>query len=275
MNKRVKYIKSEDCIFRIKNISLKSHKFQSFKTNDIIFKDLYFSIDNLIIPRKGIYFITGESGSGKSTLVNLLGLMLKYDISSFSNNKSGIIFTPEKGHDIEYSNLYKNNLTSQVREKYFGFMFQNDHLIDSWRVSENILLSCWLNKCSRENNDKLIYRAEKYMERLNFKDPKSIFAEYPSELSGGQRQRIALVRAIIKEPKVIIVDEPLASVDMHTSNLIIDMLLSLAKKKCVILVLHDFHYQYIKAKLNEINAENRIIYSHTYNVSKYIKRSQA
>jgi len=274
---KLKKLKKE-FFFYADNISVKSHNIDLKSTNESK-KNLFFTIDKLIIPKKGICLFTGESGCGKSTLINILGLMLKPDINQDKN--MGILFWPEiRGKTIKYYDLYNNKKKiEEIRNKYFGFMFQQDQLIDSWLISENILLPMWLNKYKNQfDKSKLQNRLKKILSLLNFRTPSDILSKYPSQLSGGQKQRIALARAVIHSPKIIIADEPLASVERHTSELIINYLLNAASKRLVILVLHDIHLDIIHNKIRakneklEQNKKEKIICK-TYYIPKFIIKS--
>ncbi|CAN2040254.1 ABC transporter ATP-binding protein [Candidatus Magnetomoraceae bacterium gMMP-15] len=244
--------KSKDYLFKINNISLKSHKVWYVKDNQEY--EYNFAIRGFKLPHKGLILFTGQSGCGKSTLINILGLMDKYD-NIDNNEEGGIIFCPED-KEIQYNELYKNQSElEKVRRKYFGFMFQHDHLIDSWQVWENVFLPPWLKNNNSYNRNEAIEKVENLLKQLNFEKPGEILFQYPSRLSGGQRQRIALARTLISDPRVIIADEPLASVDSKTGETIIDAMFKQAIEKCVILIVHDLHYKqicnkYLQSKIN-------------------------
>ena len=170
---------------------------------------------NLILPEKGFVFVLGKSGSGKSTLLNLIG-----GLDSF-----------EKGNVISYGNSLKDFSTSDYeayRSDFVSFIFQDYHLIDELTVMENILLF------NEDNVD------EEFLQKvLTTAELQDCVNKYPSELSGGQKQRVAIARGIVKNPKVILCDEPTGNLDRKTSLQILDLLKTLSHEKLVLIVSHN------------------------------------
>ena len=171
---------------------------------------------NLDFPETGLVFIVGRSGCGKSTLLHLLGgLDKKTSGDIIYKNRSFSSFS-----DTDYD-IFRNNL---------GFVFQDSHLIEKMTVRENISLSLELkDKKSEEEVSKV----------LNITGIPEIVDRYPYELSGGQRQRVALARALIKNPEIILADEPTGNLDSKTGEIILDMLKDLSKERLIIVVSHD------------------------------------
>ena len=191
---------------------------------------------NLTFPDQGMVYIVGKSGSGKSTLLNVIGGIDKYDsgkliientvIDDSTNTVSTDTIDTAKFSRADY-NSYRNT--------YIGFIFQEFNVIKGLTVYENIALSLELQKKSvKENNDKILEiiktvgLAGKEKRRIN-------------ELSGGERQRVAIARALIKDPKVIIADEPTGNLDSKNRDIVMNILKELSKEKLVIIVTHDKH----------------------------------
>lgn len=172
---------------------------------------------SLELPEKGMIALFGRSGCGKSTLFNLIG--------GLDNFESGSI-------TIENSDIRKN--TDLIRNKNIGYIFQNYHLHNNISCFDNVASS--LRLCGIENekviNDLVIQALrnvgmEKYIKRT------------PSTLSGGQQQRIAIARAIVKNPKIILADEPTGNLDDNNTILIMDLLKEISKEHLVLLITHE------------------------------------
>lgn len=172
---------------------------------------------NLNIQDKGLVFILGKSGSGKSTLLNLIG--------GLDNITSGSIVVD--GNDISKFNEGKY---CDYRNNHIGFIFQDYHLIEELSVYDNIALS--LNLIKEEDNGKII-EALKKVELEGYEN------RFPNELSGGERQRVAIARAIVKNPAVILADEPTGNLDTQTSTSIISLLKEISKDCLILIVSHN------------------------------------
>jgi len=207
---------------------------------------------NIKIPYSCISIIRGKTGVGKTTLLNMLGLM---DELEYNN---GIMFYPNSKESGKNYKELKYSEVEQIRKKYFGFMFQHDHLIDGWSGWENIILPNMIQyPYENPNNTKSIVK--EMIEEYGFFDlDNNTLKQSPSTYSGGQRQRVALLRAIIKKPKVLFVDEPFASVNSEVANNIINVLYKKSTHgTSVIMVIHDIHKQLLSNyKTNEINLDN-------------------
>ena len=164
-------------------------------------------LDNINIDVKEgeIVCIVGPSGCGKSTILNVISGLVK----------------PNKGEVI-------------VNGKC-GYMFQKDNLFEWRTVYKNVLLGLELTGCSNEVNKK---RALNLLEKyglLEFKD------YYPSQLSGGQRQRVALIRTLLLDPDILLLDESFSALDFQTRLLVNEDVYKIIKeeKKTAIIVTHD------------------------------------
>lgn len=183
------------------------------KTNSThAINDISFSL-----PDKGMIFIVGKSGSGKSTLLNILGGLDDFD--------SGSVIVD--GNDLSKMSHSDFN---KYRSGYISFIFQDHFLIDDLKVKDNVMLS--LNIIN-QNDPNLV------KETLDKVELGEKFESFPQELSGGERQRVAVARAIIKEPKLILCDEPTGNLDDKTTKLVFDVLKDLSNDRLVVVVSHD------------------------------------
>ncbi len=169
------------------------------------------------LPDTGFVFVIGKSGSGKTTLLSLLG--------GLDTITSGEII--ENGRHIE-----KFRLNEQVyyRNSTIGFIFQDFHLVDDLTIYENIALALQLGG----GEDR-----EKVQKALIDTDLAEYENRYPKELSGGQKQRVAIARALVKQPSIILADEPTGNLDSKTTAQILDLLKELSKEKLVVIVSHN------------------------------------
>lgn len=161
--------------------------------------------------------VLGPSGAGKSTLLNMLG--------GLDSPTSGSIVVD--GEDI--SNLSNNEL-ADYRAKTVGFVFQFYNLIPTLTVRENVELV-------KSIVDKPLDCLE-VLDEVGLLDHKDNF---PSELSGGEQQRVSIARAIAKNPKILLCDEPTGALDSKTGVLVLKLLLKMAKiyGKTIIIVTHN------------------------------------
>ncbi len=172
---------------------------------------------DLKFDKVGLNFIIGKSGSGKSTLLNIIGCLDTFEAGNyyFSNK------------DISNSTLEE---LDKIRNYYFGFVFQDFLLAENMNVLENILFS--LNLQNDQNYDK-VYEIMKELDIYDLKDRKI------TEISGGQKQRVAIARALVKNPSVILADEPTGNLDEVSRKNIYELLKKLSEKYLVIIVSHD------------------------------------
>ena len=173
---------------------------------------------NLKIGNKGMVFIVGKSGSGKSTMLNLLG-----GLDTVTTGKLLI-----NGKNIS---KFKNKEYDSYRNTYIGFIFQEFNILEEYNVYENIELALRLQnkKPTKEEIDSLLKKL----------DIENLGQRKINELSGGQKQRVAIARALIKNPKIILADEPTGNLDQTSSKQIFNLLKEISKEKLVIVVSHD------------------------------------
>jgi len=173
---------------------------------------------SLRFPEKGMIFLLGKSGSGKSTLLNLLGGLDRYD--------SGEIII--KGVS---SKDFKQQHFDSYRNTYVGFIFQEYNILEEFSVGANIALAIELQ--GRKATDEQINSILKEVDMEGYGNRK------PNELSGGQKQRVAIARALVKNPEIIMADEPTGALDSNTGRQVLETLKRLSSDKLVIVVSHD------------------------------------
>lgn len=164
-----------------------------------------------------LVIIVGPSGAGKSTLLNLIGGM--------DNATSGSLIVDGQ----EISKYNKKQLT-EYRRNEVGFVFQFYNLMPNLTAKENIELSTELKKDALNPEEVLVQVGLK--DRMN---------NFPSQLSGGEQQRVSIARALAKNPKIILCDEPTGALDYVTGKEILSLLSNAARKegKTVIIVTHN------------------------------------
>lgn len=176
---------------------------------------------SLRFPEKGMVFLLGKSGSGKSTMLNLLGGLDQYD-----------------GGEIIIKGISSKDFSQQrfdsYRNTYVGFIFQEYNVLEEFTVGANIALALELQgKTATDEELNNILRA---VDLEGFGD------RNPNELSGGQKQRVAIARALVKNPEIIMADEPTGALDSNTGRQVLDTLKKLSADKLVIIVSHDREY---------------------------------
>ena len=171
--------------------------------------------------------VIGHSGSGKSTFLNILGM----------------IETPTSGEYILKGNNCLNlsqNLKTEIRKKFIGYIFQNNQLLEDFNVLENIAFPLILNGESFGDAKK---KSLTLLSKLGLTNKKFI---KPGLLSGGEQQRIAIARALIKNPILLLADEPTGSLDKNNSSLVMDLILSLAKTNNTVSIIATHNLEIIK-----------------------------
>ncbi len=173
---------------------------------------------SLTFPETGMVFILGKSGSGKSTLLNVCGGLDRADSGEIIiKGKSSAEFS---GQDFD-----------SYRNTYVGFVFQEYNILDEFTVEENIALALELQNKKRDR--------EVIAKILADVDMTAFSARKPNTLSGGQKQRVAIARALVKEPEIIMADEPTGALDSKTGQQVFDTLKHLSQTKLVLVISHD------------------------------------
>ncbi len=166
--------------------------------------------------------LTGPSGSGKSTILNLCGL----------------IDTPDSG-DIVLDGKPVNGLNEMqrtlLRRDALGFVFQNFNLVPVMTVAENVDYPLFIAGVSASE------RRERVAAQLKAVGLLEHAQHRPDALSGGQRQRVAIARALVKRPRLVIADEPTASLDSHTADQVLELMRELghAEGAAFVIATHD------------------------------------
>lgn len=173
---------------------------------------------SLKFPEKGMVFLLGKSGSGKSTLLNVLG-----GLDSYDNGEILIKGVSSKDFKQQHFDSYRNT--------YVGFIFQEYNVLDEFNVGANIALAIELQ--GRKATDSEINNILREVDLEGYGNRK------PNELSGGQKQRVSIARALVKNPEIIMADEPTGALDSNTGKQIFNTLKKLSLNKLVIVVSHD------------------------------------
>ena len=167
---------------------------------------------------KGMVFLLGKSGSGKSTLLNLCGGL-------DSPDSGEIIIKGRSSKDFTQSDF------DSYRNTFVGFVFQEYNILNEFTVEDNIALALELQ--GKNKNKEQVREILAQVELENFAKRK------PNTLSGGQKQRVAIARALVKNPEIIMADEPTGALDSNTGKQVFDTLKKLSETKLVIVVSHD------------------------------------
>ena len=166
--------------------------------------------------------IMGASGSGKTTLLNM--------ISTLDTASGGKIYVD--GHEIS---KLSDDEAANFRKKKLGFVFQNYRLLKSLTVRQNIAVPMSLLGKDDQEIDQKIDKLAEYFRLSNQLE------KYPVTLSGGQKQRVAIIRAIIKNPALLLADEPTGALDSKAAKLIMEYLAKVNQKfhTSILMVTHD------------------------------------
>ncbi|MFP7699748.1 MAG: ATP-binding cassette domain-containing protein [Candidatus Phytoplasma pyri] len=173
---------------------------------------------SLNLPDKGLVFILGKSGSGKTTLLNLLGGLDFFDHGDILINGNSTV-------------NFKQSDFDNYRNGSLGFVFQDFNLIEDLNVFQNLALPLHLQ--GKKADPILIAKLLKEFELDGFELRKV------NQLSGGQKQRIAIIRSIIKNPSIVLADEPTGNLDSETGKQVLEIFQKLSQDKLVIIVSHD------------------------------------
>ena len=188
--------------------------YKSKKAEEVVALDGV-SID---FPETGFVFLLGKSGSGKSTLLNAIGGLDKFDGGE-------IIIKGKSSADFTQADF------DSYRNTFIGFIFQEYNILENFSVAKNLALALELQGKKADN--------EEVMKLLRQVEMEQYAKRKPNELSGGQKQRVAIARALIKNPEIIMADEPTGALDSNTGKQVMDTLKELSKTKLIIVVSHD------------------------------------
>jgi len=168
-----------------------------------------------------IVILTGPSGSGKTTLLTLIGAL--------RSAQQGSVHV--LGHELNQSSERQR---ATVRRQ-IGYIFQQHNLLDCLTVQKNVQMALQLQDVAGREADQ---RAAEVLERVGLAEHAH---KKPAELSGGQKQRAGIARALVNHPRVVLADEPTASLDRQSGRDVVELIQSLARKDgaAVVLVTHD------------------------------------
>ena len=165
--------------------------------------------------------IVGSSGSGKSTAMNIIGCL---DVPTSGTYHLG-------GVDVS---TMDDDQQAEIRNKMLGFIFQQYNLLPRLNLLENVEVPLIYANISRAERHRL---AKDVLEKVGLGDK---LKNLPNQLSGGQQQRVSIARALVRNPAVILADEPTGALDSHTGREVIGMLQQLHREgHTVVLITHD------------------------------------
>lgn len=174
---------------------------------------------DLYIEQGRMTAVIGKSGCGKSTLLNILGGLVMPDSGEYYY----------KDHKLELT----SNRMAVFRRDHIGFIVQNFALINNRSAYENIKLAC----PSEWQKNEAEKRIERIAKKLGIYDKLN---NYPAEMSGGECQRTAIARALIKDPDIILADEPTGALDSKNSMTVLHILKKMVDdNKTIVIVTHD------------------------------------
>ena len=166
-------------------------------------------------------FLCGASGAGKTTLL--------YTLAGLETPESGTV-------EFDGQSLYglSGNALARLRNQHMGFVFQSYFLLPELTALENALVPAMIRGTSAQA------RAMELLERVGLRDR---MHHLPAELSGGEQQRVAIARSLINDPSILFADEPTGNLDSKNGEVIMALLLDLARDggRTLVVVTHDEH----------------------------------
>ncbi|MBQ6439864.1 MAG: ABC transporter ATP-binding protein/permease [Mogibacterium sp.] len=211
-------------------------------------------IDNtsMTLPDRGIVCLLGPSGCGKTTLLNAIGGLDKVD--------SGTITI-----DGQRITRFSSNKIDSIRNARIGYIFQNFNLLDDKTVFENVAIS--LRMIGIRDKTTVTARVRYCLEKVGIDQYRNKLA---GSLSGGQRQRVAIARAIVKNPSIIIADEPTGNLDSANTLEIMNIIKTISRERLVILVTHERNIaEFYSDHVAEMK-DGRIVKAYNNDSSRYL-----
>jgi putative ABC transport system ATP-binding protein len=205
---------SMDPVISIKNVD-------HFYGEGALRRQILYDISAEILPGE-IVLLTGPSGSGKTTLLTLAGALRSVQSGSIT-----IL-----GREL---NSASTSQLVEIRES-IGFIFQHQNLLNSNTAIQNVALSLGVGPQFSKEDART--RCAEVLETVGLKHRMDYF---PEQLSGGQKQRVAIARALVRRPRIVLADEPTASLDHKSGREVVDLMRVLAKQQgcAILLVTHD------------------------------------
>ena len=197
-------------------ISIKNlHKsYTDSSANQTVFENASYEFNS-----HGVYSVVGSSGSGKTTLLNLISGLDVFDKGSIEIN----------GKNLDTLSI---EAKSALRKVDFGFGYQFHYLLENLTIHENCIAACH----GQDNS-----HIASILNKLGIDHIKN---KFPSKVSGGEKQRASIARALAKQPKILILDEPTGNLDQENSLIVQNFLLNYASenKSLVIYATHDIAF---------------------------------
>jgi putative ABC transport system permease protein len=175
---------------------------------------------SLTFPKRGLVCIVGPSGCGKTTLLNIIG--------GLDQPTSGTMVID--GIDTQ---KMRSKDWDIYRQNEVGFVFQQYNLLSSLTIEENVGMA--LGDCLKNPKEKRA-KVRTILRQVHCEKEAK---KHPNQLSGGQLQRIAIVRALVREPRIILADEPTGALDSKTAHDVMDLLKDASKNCLVVMVTHN------------------------------------
>jgi putative ABC transport system ATP-binding protein len=176
---------------------------------------------DLVVEEGEMVAIMGPSGSGKSTLLHILGALDRPDAGSVEIDAR------------RYDDLSDRELTT-LRGEVFGFVFQFFNLLPTLTAAENVLVPVLVNG---ERPSGYGERVGELLDRVGLADRA---AHTPTELSGGEQQRVAIARALVRQPRLVLADEPTGNLDSNAGSTVMRLLRAVVDEgQTVVMVTHD------------------------------------
>ncbi|XJS10676.1 ABC transporter ATP-binding protein [Aerococcaceae bacterium WGS1372] len=174
-----------------------------------------FSQLNLTFQKGKVYALIGESGSGKTTLLNILANLENFD-------EGEVLYDDKPINSIKSQDYFRN---------YLGYLFQNFGLLESQTIRENLDLGLVGQKLDRKEREKQQLEALDQVALTYLNLDQKIYT-----ISGGEAQRVALAKVILKNPPLILADEPTVALDPNNASEVMSLLLSLKDEKRIIII---------------------------------------
>jgi putative ABC transport system ATP-binding protein len=198
----------------------------------------------LSIPRECFAVLIGPSGSGKTTVLNLIGCIDAPQTGSVVVDEQDVL-------------TLSDNALSDFRARHIGFIFQNFSLIPVLSVYENVeypLLLLGINKRQRYE------RTMAMLDAVGLSDHRN---KRPNQLSGGQKQRVAIGRALVKEPALVLADEPTANLDSATGASIISLMRDMQRQMSTTFVFSTHDPQVMSHADETFSIRDGLLVGHT------------
>ena len=206
----------------------------------------------MTLPDEGIVCLLGPSGCGKTTLLNAIGGLDSVD--------SGTITI-----DGQRITRFSSNKIDSIRNARIGYIFQNFNLLDDRTVFENVAIA--LRMIGIRDKTTVTARVRYCLEKVGIDQYRNKLA---GSLSGGQRQRVAIARAIVKNPSIIIADEPTGNLDSNNTLEIMNIIKTISKERLVILVTHERNIaEFYSDHVAEMK-DGKIIKAYSNDSSRYL-----